>query len=163
MGIPFLTEISASGHQALAVFTILSYAAITVASVHSHSQKYKYHNMTLRAVSLLREAARASLRADKGGSGEDVYMDSARARVYISAVDRLLSSEEVAKLTGVSLDELRSYVDEQLANARSELNKSSPNTSAFSAYIPNSLQSEPISAFVRNPSGKHGKHSNFQH
>jgi hypothetical protein len=156
----FLSELSAGGHQALAVFIIVSYATISFVSVHSQSQRHKYHNLTLRAVSLLREAARSSLRADKGGDAADVYADVCKSRIYISAIDRLLTSEEVAKLTGVSLDELRAHIDMQLANARTALTKTDKHTT-YAAHAPFSHQqyshhhvnaSEPISAFTRGPS-----------
>lgn len=154
----FLSELSAGGHQALAVFIIVSYAAVSLVSVHSQSQRHKYHNITLRAVSLLREAARSSLRADKGGDAADVYADAAKSRVYVSAVDRLLSSEEVAKLTGVSLDELRAHVDAQLANARTALsNTAKHKTHDFAPFshhqhAQQNDTSGPISAFTRGPS-----------
>jgi hypothetical protein len=166
-----LSDLSAGGHQALALFLVLSYGAVTAVSVSAHSERHKYKNMQLRAVSLLREAARSSQRAKKGGDAGDVYADSARARIYVSAVDRLLSSEEVAKLTGVSLDELRAHIDHQLADARSALSRTtaaSGNTAFQSAplvgggsHIPNYVDlgsSEPISAFTRGATVRLGGH-----
>lgn len=116
-----MTATAASGHQALAAATVCIYGAIAAVSVHSHSEKNRYHNMTLRAVSLLREAARCSLRADRGNDPTDVYSDAVKASVYVNAVERLLSSAEVGKLCGVSLDELRNHVDQQLSAARTGL------------------------------------------
>lgn len=116
-----LTSSSARGHQALAASVVLAYAVVVVASLRAHTERDRYHNITLRAVGLLRDAARSSLRADRGGDVSDVYADAARARIYVAAVDRLLTSAEVAKLTGVSLDELRTYVDLQLSEARASL------------------------------------------
>ena len=129
-----LTENSAKGHQALAAFTVLGYFLITAASLRAHGERDRYHSLSLRAVSLLREAARSSLRADRGGDATDVYADAARARIYVSAVDRLLTAQEVAKLTGVSLDELRNYVDLQLSNARTSLSKACGEVSSAEPY-----------------------------
>lgn len=150
----FLSELSAGGHQALAVSIVVSYVVLSLVSVHSQSQRHKYHNLTLRAVSLLREAARSSLRADKGGDAADVYADACRSRIYVSAVDRLLSSQEVAKLTGVSLDELRAHVDTQLANARTALSNHSTKSKASTHFAPYARldptsSEEPIAAFTR--------------
>jgi hypothetical protein len=124
MSITFMTAKSSQGHQILALSVILAYGIITAVSLRAHGERNKYHKLTLRAVSLLREAARSSLRADKGGDCTDVYADAARARIYVSAVDRLLTSEEVSRLTGVSLDELRNYVDVQLSEARNAISTS---------------------------------------
>ena len=150
-----LTELSAGGHQALAVFIALVYSIVTAASVHTHAGRHKYHNMTLRAVSLLREAARSSLKADKGVDPAEIYADASTARIYVSAVDRLLTADEVAKLTGVSLDELRGHVDLQLSKARTGLSKSPGFQTLSHAAAP--LQSggygQPITAFSRGSLG----------
>ena len=153
-----LSDLSAGGHQALAVFTIVSYLTIAIVSVSSQSKRHHYKNLCLRAVSLLRDAARSSTRADAGGDAADVYADAVRARIYISAVDRLLTSDEVSKLTGVSLDELRAHIDHQLARARTGLANATSKThkqieSHLSDFAPHRAArlnvGEPIAAFTR--------------
>lgn len=118
----YLLPRSARSHQLVALILVLAYAALCAASITSHGDRKECKALKMRAVSLLREAARCSLRAERGHSDTaEVYADAARARIYVSAVDRLLSSADVARLTGVSIDELRSYVDSQLNNSRAAL------------------------------------------
>lgn len=113
---------SASGHRALAAMVVAVYAACVAASVMRHGDRNKTKHVMMRAVSLLRDAARSSLRADREGvDSADAYADAARARIYVAAVERLLSAEDVAQLTGISLDRMREYVDEQLARTKADL------------------------------------------
>ncbi|KAG5185093.1 hypothetical protein JKP88DRAFT_289569 [Tribonema minus] len=113
---------SAFGHRALASLVVCVYGMIVATSVMRHGDRHKTRHMTMRAVSLLRDAARSSLRADRDGAdATDAYADAARARIYIAAVERLLSAEDVAHLSGISLDKMREYVDEQLSRTRSQL------------------------------------------
>ena len=113
---------SAYGHRALAALVIGVYAVCVAASVARHGDRNKTKHVMMRAVSLLRDAARSSLRADREGADPaEAYADAARARIYVAAVDRLLSAEDVAYLTGISLDKMREYVDEQLTRAKAEL------------------------------------------
>ncbi|KAG5183076.1 hypothetical protein JKP88DRAFT_273048 [Tribonema minus] len=113
---------SAFGHRALAAAVVAAYALCVAASVVRHGDRSKTRHMTMRAVSLLRDAARSSIRADRDGiDAADEYAAAARARIYVAAVDRLLSAEDVAHLTGISIDRMREYVDEQLSRARGQL------------------------------------------
>lgn len=113
---------AAGGHRALAVSVVVCYGVIAGLSVMRHGEKNRCHHLNLRAVSLLRDAARCSIRADKvSGECDDRYADAARARIYVAAVERLMSASDVSRLTGISLDELRDYSDNQLLEARSRL------------------------------------------
>lgn len=124
-----MSTLAGQGHRALAATTVLLYAAFTVASIVRHGEHSKCKHMVLRAVSLLREAARASLRADKSKCPEDKYMDAASARIYVRAVERLMSAEDVKSSTSISLDELRQYTDNCLDEARAQLEASCGNSS----------------------------------
>ena len=119
-----MSAVGGQGHRALAVTTVLLYAAFTVASIVRHSEHAKCKHMVLRAVSLLRDAARASLRADRSKCPEDKYMDAVSARIYVRAVERLMSSADVKAASSISLDELRQYTDNSLDQARAELERS---------------------------------------
>jgi hypothetical protein len=111
-------------HQMLGAAVLGSYAALCFVSVSGQSQRKKYNHLVLRAVGLLREAARCSLRSDQAGLPQDTYADAVKASVYVHAVDRLLSSDEIARSCGISIDELREHTDKQLKNARTALSQS---------------------------------------
>lgn len=122
-----MSALSATGHRTLAASIVAAYAVIAATSVYRHSERARCQHLTLRAVSLLREAARSSLRADKKGScAEDRYADATNARVYVRAVERLLSAQEVKNATGLSLDELRAHTDIQWDTARQALEQKQP-------------------------------------
>lgn len=117
-----LTSLSAGGHQALAAFVVVAFTIAALASIHCHTNRNKCKNMTLRTVSLLREAARCHQRSVRGSTDPgDTYADAARARIYIAAVDRVLTSEDLARVAGIQIDEFRQVVDAQLSAARSKL------------------------------------------
>ena len=118
-----MSSLGARGHIALTLFVILSYAALTAASILRHSERSHCRHLSLRATRLLREAAKSSLKADKPGlQVAERYAEALKGSVYVEAVDHILSAQEVARLTGVSLDEMRGYVEQQAEDALVDLN-----------------------------------------
>jgi hypothetical protein len=112
-----LTTTSAGAHQALAIMVICIYCAVSLLSLVRHGERSYCHNLDLRAVSLLRDAARNSLRADNPTSTPiDRYVDAAHANIYVKAVTCLLTPEKVARY-GISVDKLRTYTEKQVDNA----------------------------------------------
>ena len=87
-----------------------------------------------------------------GNDAGDAYADAARARIYISAVDRILTSEDLAKFAGIKIDEFREVVDAQLCAARTRLASTEvrPTAACRNAGGDGSgRRQQPVPAFVR--------------
>lgn len=140
-----MSQKAALSHQALAGFSVLIYFIVCVISVQSHSERDKYHHIVLRAVSLLREGARASIRAKTTNDATDAYSEASKAYIYVSAVGKLLDSKEIAKKCNVNIDELRNYTESKLTNARTALaeqcsKKTSASSQGYSTVKPSFLR-----------------------
>jgi hypothetical protein len=118
-----ITALGAGGHQALAALIIIIYGTISCVSIMRHSERSHCRHLSLKATSLLREAAKSSLKADKkNASKSDRFVDAVRAKVYVSAVDTILTPQDVSRFAGISIDELRSYTNRQVDEAYVDLN-----------------------------------------
>lgn len=112
-----LSAQSAKNYHMLTATVIVLYLFISVVSVRSHDRHNQYKHVSLRAVALLRKAARASLRSSKSIDAVDKYADALEALNYVNAVSQLLSSHEIARLTGINIDELQSLMDTAVRDA----------------------------------------------
>ena len=143
-----MSSLGARGHIALTLFVILSYAALTAASILRHSERSHCRHLSLRATRLLREAAKSSLKADKPGlQVAERYAEALKGSVYVEAVDHILSAQEVARFTGVSVDEMRSYLDQQVEDSYSDLMSQSPTGST----LPKQNVAAPQASFIAAP------------
>lgn len=141
-----LSNLGVVGHQGLALFVVLSYAALTCASILRHAERSHCRHLSLRATRLLRDAAKSSLIVSKDGiSAMERYMEAVKGATYVEAVDCILSARDVARFTGVSIDEMRSYLNSQMDGAYAELmdNRNAPShppqTTSTAALPPSSI------------------------
>lgn len=116
-----LSSLACSSHQAFAGIVTAAYAALVLVSIMRHSERAHIHHLMLRGASLLRDAAKSSLKADEGDRPLDVFTDATKANIYVSAVDRIMSPAEVSNLTGISIDEMRAYTSSQVDDAMRKL------------------------------------------
>jgi hypothetical protein len=147
-----MSSLGARGHVALTLFIILSYAALTTASILRHSERSHCRHLSLRATRLLREAAKSSLKADKKGLDvTERYAEALKGAVYIEAVDHILSAQEVARFTGVSIDEMRGYVEQQAKDALVDLNDACSSTPLGSTASKPKTGSAPPASSINVP------------
>jgi hypothetical protein len=119
-----LNPICSTTQQSLAAVIVCTYAAVVLLSMVRHSQSSNCHHISLRAVSLLREAAQCSVRAeDPSSSAVDHFIDSTQAKIYVDAVYKVLSPAQVSKF-GISVDDLRSHTERQMDGAFHKLHAS---------------------------------------
>jgi hypothetical protein len=111
-----LSALLGNGHRHLALTVVISYILLALVSVARHDERYQCKKLKQRALSLLRESARHSVRAD--GDTVQQLEDAASARTFVSSVERLLSPAEVRYSTGLSIDAMRDHTDSALDNAR---------------------------------------------
>jgi histone H3/H4 len=117
-----MTPLGASGHLALTVFVILSYAGLTCASIMRKAERSHCRHLSLRATRLLRDAAKSSLKVDKEGySAAEKYAEAVKSSTFIEAVECILSAQEVARFTGISIDDMKAYVDQQVEDSYADL------------------------------------------
>jgi hypothetical protein len=116
-----LTSGGALTHRSLGVLIVAFYGALVLLSLIRHGEKSHCAHLTLRATSLLRDAAKNSLRAEsKHATPTDRFMHSAKANIFVQAVARIMTPEEIARF-GISIDELRTYSEKQLDDAHDRL------------------------------------------
>jgi len=116
-----MSQKASLSHQLLASSAILVFFIFNFVSVQSHSDKLKYHNLVLRAVSMLRDGAKASLRSKNSNDVTDAYAEAAKAHIYVTAVSKLLGSKEISQICSVNIDELNNYTEIKLTAARTAL------------------------------------------
>lgn len=132
-----MTQNGASGHQALALLLVICYSALALISLVRHGERSHCHHLTLRATTLLRDAAKCSLRADQPcSSAADRFTDATRAQMYVAAVDKIMSAQDVARLTNVAIDELRAYTSSQVDDAYDALSETLKTNSSGGASPP---------------------------
>lgn len=112
---------AASGHQALAIFVIVVFAAACGASKMGSDDREIPEKVAARAIGMLRSAARSSVRAERTQSVADKFADACQAKVYVDAVERIVTPAQISKISGVSIDAMRSHVDSKLSEAREDL------------------------------------------
>lgn len=116
-----MSQKASLSHQLFATSAILVYFIFNFVSLQSHSDKTKYHNLVLRAVSMLREGAKASVRSKNTTDVTDAYAEAAKAHIYVTAVGKLLGAKEISQICSVNIDELNNYTEIKLTNARTAL------------------------------------------
>src|SRR6476646_791605 len=118
-----MSNAAALNNQALAVSIVVIYLVLSFVSIQSHAKRGKYNAIQLRVIALLREAARSSVRSKQSTTPDDRFAEASKAACYVTAVQSLLSVDEISRLASTNIDELRNHVDKQLTCARSELNQ----------------------------------------
>jgi hypothetical protein len=131
-----MSTVAARNHQALAGSIIMIYLILSFVSIQAHAKRGKYSAVQMRIVALLREAARASVASENSNLVDDRYAESCKAQNYVTCVQTLLPADEIGRLAGTNIDQLRTHVDKKLARARTELNKqcSSKQTKLQASY-----------------------------
>jgi len=110
-----LTSYGAMNHQGLAAVIVFMYGAASLLSLMRHGERSHCYHLTLRATSLLREAARSSLRADdRAADAIDRFAEATRACSFVNAVEKIMTPEEVSRYGGISIDALRDYTEKQV-------------------------------------------------
>lgn len=109
-------------HLSFSYWKVAAGIVVFVAATSALSSRC-YENQTmprkhvLKLVDILRSAGEYSIRASQSTNAVTIYADTCAARNAVNTVADLLTQEQVQKLAGVNLSEMKEFISQQHKNA----------------------------------------------